>query len=272
VVSLLGCGALGPTYRARDRVLGRDVAIKEFLPWNLALRSDGIHVVAQPPRLADRFDRIRRRFVEEGERLCTAPRAPFVAHAIDLFDAHGTSCIVFDLVLGISLDRRVRSGGALSPPLVVRLLRALVEALSHLHGEDILHGDIRPANIILDMAARPTLIDFGIARGFMAASRSGGAVLRAPGYTAPELANGGTPDTASDIYALAATIYDAITGRPPPDAAGRLRTDTYRSLVSLAPAGFNSDLLAVIDRALALLPGDRPQTMRVLRALLRGKC
>ena len=271
VVSLLGCGAVGPTYRARDRELGRNVVIKEFLPWTLALRRDGINVVAQPPSLAGHLDWIRARFVEEGTKLREMPPAPFVVRAVDMFEANGTACVAFDLVSGVSLDKRVKTGGVLRPPTVERLLNALIEALSHLHGEGLLHGDIRPANILLDLIGRPTLIDFGNARAAMASRLPEQQALMAMGYTAPELIRGEPASTATDIYALAATIHYAITGRAPPDAAERLQGDRYEPLATLAPAGHARELLSGIDRALSLLPGDRPQTIRILRALLRPR-
>jgi serine/threonine protein kinase len=272
VVSLLGCGALGPTYRARDRTLDRDVVIKEFLPWMLALRLDGTNVVAQPAALAGDLDWIRARFVEEATKLRKMPPAPFVVRAIDLFEANGTACVAFDLVPGISLDKRVRTGGPLRPASVERLLNSLIEALSHLHGEGLIHGDIRPANVMLDLIGRPTLLDFGNARSAMASRLPEMAMaLRAPGYAAPELVRGEALSTATDVYALAATIHYAITGCAPPDAAERLRADRYQPLAIRARAGLARELLAAIDRALALQPGDRPQTIRVLRALLRSK-
>ncbi len=271
IMSLLGCGVLGPTYCARSRALGRDVVIKEFLPWMLALRRDGTNVVAQPATLADDLDWIRAHFAEESAKLRDMPPAPYAVRTIDLFDANGTSCAVFNLVPGISLERRVRTGGALRPALVERLLNSLIEALAHLHGQGLLHGDIRPANVMVDLIGRPTLIDFGNARAAMAQRLSGMAGLQPPGYTAPELACGAAPSTATDVYALAATIHYAITGRAPPEAAERLHADRYEPLASLAPAGFARELLAGIDRALALHPGDRPQTIPVLRALLRSR-
>lgn len=271
VVSLLGCGALGPTYHARDRTLGRNVVIKEFLPWTLALRRDGTNVIAHPPTLTGDLEWIRARFIEEGIKLREMPPAPFIVRAVDMLEANGTSCIVFDLVSGISLDKRVKTGGTLRSASVERLLNSLIEALSCLHGEGLLHGDVQPANVMLDLIGRPTLIDFGIARTAMASRLGTMAALYVPGYAAPELARGEPPSTATDIYALAATIYYAITGRAPPDAAERLRADRYEPLTTLAPAGFSRELLAGIDRALALQPGDRPQTIRILRALLRPK-
>ena len=272
VVSLLGCGMLGPTYRARDPTVGRNVVIKEFLPWTMALRRDGTNVVAQPATLAPDLDFIRARFVQESTRLRDMPPAPSVVRAIDLFEANGTSCAVFDLVSGISLDRRVRTSGVLRPATVQRLVSSLVEGLAHLHDEGLLHGDIRPANVMLDLIGRPTLIGLANAKAAMASRLPETAPsLRTAGYAAPELVRGAAPDTASDVYALAATIHYAITGRAPPDALERLRADQYEPLIGLAPAGFARELLAGIDRALALHPGDRPQTISVLRALLRPR-
>lgn len=272
VVSLLGCGTLGPTYRARDRTLGRDVVVKEFLPWTLALRLDGTNVVAQPASLAGDLAWLRARFVEECTKLREMPPAPFVVRAIDLFEANGTACVVFDLVSGISLDRRVHTGGPLRAATVERLLSSLVEALGHLHEAGLLHGDIRPANVMLDLIGRPTLIDFGNVRVAMAARLPRiSATLRVPGYTAPELLRGEEPSTATDIYALAATIHFAITGRTPPDAAERLQADRYEPLASQPRPGFARSLLAGIDRALSVHTGDRPQTIPILRALLRPR-
>jgi serine/threonine protein kinase len=258
IISVLGRGVLGPTYRARDPDVGRDVVIKEFLPSALAVRSNGIDVVPRSPDMADEFIRLREHFAEQGRKLLALKRAPFVVRVLELIEANDTSYVVVDLVPGITLQHRL-SSGRMGVPEVVRLTRPLLEGLQHMHEAGVLHGDIRPANILLGVSDRPMLIDFGATRAALPAQLVPAGSFSASGYAPPEQASRDEPGAASDLYGLAATLYRAITGTPPPDAIDRLRADTFKPLTEIAPPGFDRDFLAAVDKGLALHPGDRLQ-------------
>lgn len=268
IVAPLSRGPFGPTYRGRDRVLGREVMIKEFLPAALAMRSDSLDMVPLSLRLAPDLDRARECFVEDARSLSTLQRAPFLARVVDLVEAYSTFYLVLDLVAGISLEDRLHGGKCLRPEEADRLSRALLEALLPLHEAGLLHGDINPANIMLDMSGRPTLINIGSTRAASAMRIPALAALTRANYAAPEQLDDEAPGPWTDIYSLAAALHCAIVGHPPPDAADRLQSDGYRRLATLAPAGFASAILAGIDRGLELAPTDRPQSVAAWQAML----
>lgn len=267
VLTLLRRDTLGPTYRGRDSVLGRDVMIREFLPAALAVRSDDMAMLPRRLELAADLEEARERFVEEARRLSTLQRAPFLTRVVDLVEANGTFCIVLDLVAGISLDDRLHGGKCLRPEEVDRLLRALLEALLPLHDANLLHGNINPANIMLDMSGRPTLVNVSGARAAMAVPSLTPPHSRSA-FAAPEPPGNDTSGPWTDIYSLAATFHCAIVGRPPPAADERLRWDSYRRLTTFPLSGFPPALLAGIDRGLELAPADRPQSVAEWRTML----
>src|SRR5215467_6616513 len=110
IVAILGQGGFGITYRARDAQLGREVAIKEYLPSALAVRQGGVTVLPRTTKLADDFTWGRQRFVEEGRTLATLQRAPAIVRVFDFLEANGTAYIVMELVPGETLEHRIRQG------------------------------------------------------------------------------------------------------------------------------------------------------------------
>jgi peptidoglycan hydrolase-like protein with peptidoglycan-binding domain len=267
IVALLRHGRLGPIYRARERGLGHDVVIEEFLPPALAIRVDGLNVAPRTAATAEAFTHGRALLAEQARRLSGLHRAAFLARLVALVEANGTSYLVFDLATGLSLADRLKSDRRLEPAEALSLLQSLPEALGRLHEAGLIHGDIRPANIVLDMAGRPILVNFAGVQAALAGPLPP-AALSAPDYSAPEQLTGGPPGPWSDIYGLGATLHAAITGDPPSDAITRLRADDYRPLAARRPAGFSVALLQAIDQALALGPDARPQSAMAWQAML----
>ena len=268
VISVLGQGAFGITYRARDTTLERDVAIKEYLPTALALREDDKIVVPRSPATAEEFVWGRDRFVDEARTLARLEHAPAVVRVHDFLEANGTAYMVMALVEGETLDRRIRRDGPVPPAAVERLLHRLLDGLEQVHGVGFVHRDIKPANIILDAGGEPTLVDFGSSRAALAGRTAAMTAVFTPGYAAVEQFRAGKQGPCTDIYALSATVYDAITGAPPPSAFARVLDDTYVPLATLRPAGFAPALLAAIDAGLAVRAADRPQSIAAWRQLL----
>jgi serine/threonine protein kinase len=160
VVSVLGQGGFGITYCARDQQLGREVAIKEYLPSALAVRQDGVTVLLRSTKMADDFIWGRQRFLEEGRTLATLQRAPSIVRVYDFLEAHGTAYIIMELVPGDTLENRLQISGKLQQADVDRLLWPLLDGLEQVHNAGFLHRDIKPANILLDATGHATLIDF----------------------------------------------------------------------------------------------------------------
>ncbi|MDP1838123.1 MAG: protein kinase [Reyranella sp.] len=268
IVSVLGQGGFGITYRARDIQLGREVAIKEYLPSALAVRQDGATVLPRTTKMADDFGWGRDRFVTEGRTLATLHRVPAIVQVFDFLEANGTAYIVMELLSGETLEDRLKRQGTLTPDEVDRILWPLLDGLEQVHAAGFLHRDIKPANILLNAAGDPTLIDFGAAREAMVGRTSAMTAIFTPGYAAAEQMTSAKQGPWTDIYGLAATLYNAIAGKTPPGAFDRMLDDGYEPLARLAPKGFPPGLLAGVDAGLAVAARDRPQSIAGWRPIL----
>lgn len=268
VLGVLGHGGFGITYRALDRQLGRDVALKEYLPAALAVRQDGTTVMPRSSDEAEDFSWGRARFVEEGRTLARLQKSPAIVRVFDFLEFNGTAYIVMELVHGETLERHLARTGPLTPASVGRLLWPLLAGLDRVHANGFLHRDIKPANILVDDEGDPTLIDFGASRAAIADHSAALTAVFTPGYAAGEQVTSARQGPWTDIYALSATLYHAIGGRPPPNVFDRMVEDRYEPLARLRPVGFSLRLLQGIDAGLAVKAGDRPQTIAHWRRLL----
>jgi serine/threonine protein kinase/peptidoglycan hydrolase-like protein with peptidoglycan-binding domain len=266
LISVLGQGAFGITYLARDTQLGRELAIKEYLPTSLALREGGTTVVPRSTQLAEDFVWGRERFLDEARTLVTLESVPAVVRVYDYLEANGTAYMVMALARGETLEQRLRREGSLPAPIVERLLNRLLEGLEQVHTTGFLHRDIKPANIILDAKNNPTLIDFGASRASMAGRTTTMTAVFTPRYAAAEQHTSDEQGPWTDIYGLSVTLYCAVAGRPPPTAVERILNDRYQPLTELKPAGFPHEMLRGIDAGLAVRAADRPQSIADWRA------
>jgi serine/threonine protein kinase/peptidoglycan hydrolase-like protein with peptidoglycan-binding domain len=268
LISVLGHGGFGITYYARDTTLGREVAVKEYLPTSLALRENGTTVVPRSTQLAEDFIWGRERFLEEARILATLEGVPSIVRVYDYLEANGTAYMVMGLARGETLDQRLKRDKQLAPAIVERMLERLLGGLEEVHKAGFLHRDVKPANIILDAKDNPTLIDFGASRAAMADRTAAMTAIFTPRYAAAEQLTSDKQGPWTDIYSISATLYHSITGRPPPSSLERALNDTYEPLAGLSLAGFSSGTLQGIDAGLALRAKDRPQSIAVWRNVL----
>lgn len=268
LLSVLGHGAFGITYRARDTVLNRDVAIKEYLPSSLALREGGTTVVPRSAECSEDFAWGRQRFLDEARTLVTLDGIPAVIRVHDYLEANGTAYMVMALARGETLEQRLKRDGTLSPPIVERLLRRMLDGLEQVHAAGFLHRDIKPANIILDAKENATLIDFGASRAAMASRTSAMTAVFTPRFAAVEQLTSGEQGPWTDIYGLSATLYFAMIGQAPPTGMERLLKDCFEPLADLRPAGYSLPMLRGIDAGLAIRAEERPQSIADWRSLL----
>jgi hypothetical protein len=268
--SILGQGAFGITYRARDLNLGRDVAIKEYLPTALALREGRTTVLPRSPDHAEQFAWGRERFLEEARTLARLDRTPAIVRVHDFLEDNGTAYMVMALIEGETLAKRLQREVRLTAEAVERILFPLLDGLEEVHGIGFLHRDIKPANIMVDRAGRATLIDFGASRAAMTERSTTMTAIFSPGYAAAEQFTSSKLGPWTDIYGLAATMCHAITGAIPPSAIDRILKDTYVPLSDLAPEGFAPELLAGIDAGLAIRSEERPHNIAQWRHALRS--
>jgi|HubBroStandDraft_6_1064221.scaffolds.fasta_scaffold82803_1 serine/threonine protein kinase/peptidoglycan hydrolase-like protein with peptidoglycan-binding domain len=268
LISVLGHGGFGITYYARDTTLGREVAVKEYLPTSLALRENGATVVPRSTQLAEDFIWGRERFLEEARILATLEGVPSIVRVYDYLEANGTAYMVMGLARGETLDQRLKRDKQLAPAVVERMLERLLGGLEEVHKAGFLHRDVKPANIILDAKDNPTLIDFGASRAAMADRTAAMTAIFTPRYAAAEQLTSDKQGPWTDIYSISATLYHSITGRPPPSSLERALNDTYEPLAGLSLAGYSAGTLQGIDAGLALRAKDRPQSIAVWRDVL----
>ncbi|MEO8623213.1 MAG: serine/threonine-protein kinase [bacterium] len=245
----LGRGGMGVVYLAREVHLDRLVAIKLLPPEKAAL-----------PALHDGFLR--------EARLAAKLSHPHIIpiHAVDEVD--GFVFYVMSFVDGETLAQRVRSRGPLSASEGGRVLREAAWALAYAHSQGLVHRDVKPDNILLEMSTGRVLVaDFGIAAAAGVTSAEG--VSGTPEFMSPEQALGGDIDARSDIYALGATAFYAFSGRLPFE--GRTATEILAKHVTEAPPPLASLGIAVprklallVDRCLAKEPANRPASAEAL--------
>jgi serine/threonine-protein kinase len=194
---LLGAGGMGAVYLARDEQLGEQVALKVIA--GLALLD---------PNAADRLRR--------EATLARKISHPNVVRMHDLGEEHGLLFVSMEYVAGESLAARIKRLGAIPASQLRPIAVQLCEGLAAAHACGIIHRDLKPANILIDGQGRVKLIDFGIARSELNAGMTAtNMVIGTPDYMAPEQVKGGALDARTDVYALGAVLYHALTGRPP---------------------------------------------------------
>jgi predicted Ser/Thr protein kinase len=263
---VLGHGGFGITYLADDTTLRKKVAIKEYLPAQFAVRAAGATVMPRTRRLADDYRWGLERFLDEA-RILARFRHPNIVPVLRFFEAHGTAYIVMEYEAGRPLAALLAGPGRLPPARVQALLEGLMDGLAQIHAAGFLHRDIKPSNIIVLADGAPVLIDFGAARQ---ALRRGDVTLTSvvtPRYAPLEQYQADAEQGPwTDIYALAAVAYHAVTGEAPPEAPARVRNDACRKLADASIAGHAAPFLAAIDHGLAVHAEDRPRTIAVWRA------
>jgi serine/threonine protein kinase len=268
IVSVIGQGSFGVTYRARDTRLHRDVAIKEYLPDALAVRYAGASVSPRSTRAAAEFVWGRESFLKEAQILAQLQHVPAVVPVFEFLEANGTGYMVMALAEGETLQERLKREEKLSPSTVESLLFPLLNGLEEVHARGYLHRDIKPGNIVVDSRGNPTLIDFGAARAAVAGRSSDMTSIYTPGYAPAEQYTTSNQGAWTDIYGLAATFYHALTGQKPPDAMDRAVHDTYEPLGLAIGRGIPDALAAGIDSGLAYRFNGRPQTIAEWRRIL----
>ena len=276
--TVLGRGGFGTTYLATDN-LGRRVAIKEYLPDGLAIRQGETMVLPSSTECIEEFQRGRDDFLKEAQILTHLENIPSIVNVYNYLEANGTAYMVMALAVGKPLkdiikERKdvVRAAPFLGYEELRLVFFSLLEGLSAVHKRGFLHRDIKPANIIVDSAWNPTLIDFGASRAFVAqlSQRTQRTMtsIYTPGYGALEQMNSGRQGAWTDIYGLAATVYAAIVGSPPPDVLTRLdleKGDPYQPLADMDLPDFPPAFLQAVDAGLILRASDRPQTISAWR-------
>jgi Tol biopolymer transport system component len=279
IEAVLGHGGFGITYLARDTSLGALVAIKEFLPGEIAQRDVNMKVLPNPERQAVRdYQAGLKNFVKEARALAHF-KHPHIVRVLRFLEANGTAYTVMEYEEGQSLaDYLKQHGPRLDEQMILRVFIPILNGLNAVHEAKMLHLDIKPENIYLRKDGNPVLIDFGSARRAMTETKNVQRIALTHGYAPMEqYPEKGTPGAWTDVYALGASMYRCISGKRPEDALSRYQAVLKYQADPLTPATkigakhYQPMLLECIDWALQIYPKDRPQTARELQDGLMGK-
>ncbi|MEP6871440.1 MAG: serine/threonine-protein kinase, partial [Anaerolineaceae bacterium] len=246
----LGQGGFGSVVLATDSLLGRRVALK-------SLRGGDSRALASEARVL------------------AGLRHPNIVQAYDFTRIDGEPYLVLEFVDGRSL-RELLEAGPPEPDEAVRYTLAIAGALAYAHGQGVIHNDVKPENVLIAANREALLTDFGVASSPLAATLLPGEADSIAGslpYIAPEVIQGVPPGPQSDLYALAATLYEMLSGAPPfagVGAAGmaqRLAGPPPRLTIAETRM---SGLPDILERALATLPSDRYPDANAFAAALRA--
>lgn len=263
----LSLGGFSIVYLAYDEE-GTPVAIKEYLPNSLALRSEGaIPVIGAEHQAAFRTG--MRCFFEEGRALATLNH-PNVVRVLNFFRANETVYLVMRYERGRTLQEHIRKHkGAIPEAFVRKTFSRLLNGLREVHTQKLLHLDIKPANIYLRSDGTPLLLDFGAARQALNSEGPHLKPMYTPGFAAPEQYE--APDQLgpwTDIYAVGASIYTTLGGKPPPAANARLRKDELEAATCRWSGKYSKQLLETVDWCLKLDYLERPLSVFALQKSL----
>ena len=218
-------GGFGLTYLGWDERLQTKVAIKEYLPRELAGREpDRQTVAAHSHDDAHSFAFGLGKFLEEARTLARLDH-PNLVRVRDFFEENGTAYLVMDYYDGLTLGEYLtrQPGGRIPEAQAIGILLPILDGLREVHAKGFLHRDIKPANIYLTAGNRPILLDFGAARQAMGEHSRSLSVVLSEGYAPIEqYQRNGKQGPWTDVYGAAATLYRMITGVDPPIALDRL--------------------------------------------------
>ncbi len=262
----LASGGFGITYLARDS-LDRVVVIKECFPEAICTRSKKTVIARSRAHLSE-YQSLVEMFVREARSIAKLDH-PNIVGVHQVFEDNETAYMALDHIEGRDLLDTIESGPLqMSPSEVKSLLLRILDAITTVHDQDMLHRDISPDNILIDRQGAPVLIDFGAAREEASKkSRALSALLVVKdGYSPQEFYIAGSQQTAcSDLYALAATFCHLITGVAPPNSQSRLaaianhQPDPYQPMVGRID-GYEKEFLEALDDGMQVFPTDRIQT------------
>lgn len=254
LVERLGSGGMGAVYRAMDPALGRFVAIK-------VMKAE----MGEDPALVDSFLR--------EARAAAALNHPNIVQIYSCGQEQGQPYIVMELVSGGRLDQLMANGKKVDEVRLLEVALDVAEGLKAANEAGLVHGDIKPANILFDKSGRARIVDFGLAM-FVNRQQEQGGVWGTPYYISPERARGGKADHRSDIYSLGATMFHALAGRPPFD--GKTAADVVVARLKRPPPNLREiepsiqpETSELIERMMAADPVHRYPTSASLLADMR---
>ncbi len=271
ITGILGEGGFGIVYIAFDHSLQRNVAIKEYMPGVLAARASDHSIRVRAERHQETFNVGLKSFINEARFLAQFDHSSLVK-VYRFWEQNHTAYTAMQYYDGRTIKDIVNG----SPELVNeewcrKILKQILEALEMLYTMRILHRDVSPDNIIVQENGDAVLLDFGSARQIIGDRTRGLTVILKPGYAPVEQYAGDASldqGAYTDIYALSAVIYFAIMKEPPATSIARMVKDPIAPLAERGVEGYSREFLHAIDKGLAVMAHERPQTIDAFRELL----
>ncbi|MBL1141357.1 MAG: serine/threonine protein kinase [Proteobacteria bacterium] len=275
IKSVLGQGGFGITYLAQDNTLEREVAIKEFMPRDIAGRGNDYTVQTINKELHEKLIWGMERFIREARTLSKFNHDNIV-RVYSVFEANNTAYMVMSYEHGISFHEKLLRDGRPGEQELMHLLLGLIDGLEVLHEARFIHRDIKPGNIFIREDGTAILLDFGSARQAIGEETMTLTKVVTPGYAPFEQYYGRSDMQGpwTDIYSLGATIYKAITGEPPMDSTFRNRYTGEEAINEIwneldkHSKEYSTFFLRAIEHALRSNHKERPQSVQEWRTML----
>jgi serine/threonine protein kinase len=272
IEEVLGHGGFGITYSALDKILNVKVAIKEYLPRQLATRAEGqtkVSIFTGESR--KHYDYGLKKFLEEAQSIAQFSHHPNIVSARDYFETNNTAYMVMEYIEGVTLKEYLeQKGGRIPFEEAKAIMMPVMDALREVHSVGLLHRDISPDNIYITTTGQVKVLDFGAARYYAGEQSKSLSVILKPGYAPEEqYRSSGKQGTWTDVYATGATIYRVISGKTPPEALDRKEEDTLEPPSQLG-ISIPADAEKALLRALAVSAAQRFQTVGEFQAALNN--
>jgi serine/threonine protein kinase len=274
IKKVLGQGGFGITYLAQDNTLEREVAIKEFMPRDIAGRGNDYTVKTLNQELHEKLVWGMERFIREARTLSKFNHNNIV-RVYSVFEENNTAYMVMSYEHGISFHEKLLRDGRPSEEELMNLLHDLFDGLEELHNARFIHRDIKPGNIFIREDGTALLLDFGSARQAIGEETMTLTKVVTPGYAPFEQYYGRSDMQGpwTDIYALGATVFKAITGEPPLDSTFRNRYTGDEAVNEIwneldkHNKEYSTFFLRAVEHALRSNHKERPQSVLEWRAM-----
>lgn len=258
---VLGGGGFSLVYLAYEELSRSNVVIKEYCPKGLVKRLPNGSITTISAQAVGAFNEGMKQFFGEASALAKA-KHPNVVHVSDIFRANNTVYMVMEYEPGKDLRWFIKQlSGELDQSFLLKVFPKIASGLSQLHNADVLHLDVKPANILLRASGEPLLLDFGAAKTSKSNERFSSFQTLTHGFAPPEQYMDGKLGPWTDIYALGATIYACITGKPPPPSLQRESGSDIEPLTINYSGKFSYALLNGVNWALETEFEKRPKTI-----------
>lgn len=270
VGTVCGAGGFGIVYRAWDQNLGRIVAIKEYYPASMVGRTPGTReVYIYAKKRSEEYRGGLERFLEEARNVAKFSSHPDIVNVYNFFEENGTAYFVMEFLKGVSYKEYIKQhGGIVSEQIAVRVTLSVLDALTDVHKAGIIHRDIAPDNVFILDSGVIKLNDFGAARF---SEKENLTVVLKPGFApAEQYQNQGKQGPYTDIYAVGAMLYRAVTGVMPQESTDRIKEERLVPPKNLNPE-ISENLNNVILRAMAMQPELRFQSTTEFKQALTAK-